>query len=447
MRLLRALPIIGLLAASLSSCKDDPGTAIVVGVSNELPTVQQAGTDPATVLGGVRIIVRTGTEVHSNQAFAVDPKATTIPLPGTLTVARDKDSTTAAVTVEVRGVKSVNDANPDSEIILVKRTATLSFVDGKQKLLRMPLQMACVGQLSCKDGETCKAGACATDAVPDGDALPDFSQDKVIPDKSTCFQREDCVDDDHDSFTRDELLAALQELAKITDPADPNYKWRDTLKKIVRETAPDPGHLFTFIRTSDNKCRLPRIGLHHEMSGARPSVVLNDQKPDSVNMGFFWKEDPHRWVVVDRDPQEGWDYVTEPDGSVWVLLDEGACNELERTASRIVGIINYQGDGPRCASKPPTQPECAVVGGGAGGANGASGAGGASGKGGASVGGASGKGGASTGGTSGASAQGGATAAGSGGVSGFGGAMVGGSGGLSAGGAMSQPAPGGAGGN
>jgi uncharacterized membrane protein YgcG len=368
MRLLPALSLLAVLSSSLVSCKADDPSAIVVGVSNELPTpgTLSSSTDSSTILRAVRIIVRAGGEERLNQVYELDPGKSEIKLPGTLTVSKNKDSSSDVVTVEVRGLRgSPNDANQASEDVIVRRTATLSFVDGKQKLLRMPLQMACIGSLSCADGQTCKSGACASDAVGDTDTLPDFSEEKIIPQGGSCFDREACVDDDRGSFTRAELLTTLQ-------------KQRPDLVGQFSGPATDSSRLFNFKRLDGNKCKLPNIGLLRDAKG---ELSLQEHKSTSVNMGFFWKEDPKRWVVVDRDAQEGWDFLDEE--KLWLTIDAGACDELEKKDSRIVSIINYESDKPQqCQAKPPTQPECplpTLAGNDSGGSGGSSGSGGAGG--------------------------------------------------------------------
>jgi hypothetical protein len=285
-RLLWAVAV-ALGAAVCGSCATERPASITVALSSEAPI--------PTGIDRIRITVTDRGTPKLDRDYDVGPGETR--LPGTLVLHREDDEDTfASVTVLIRAY-SLGELRSS-------RRATLGFVSGKQKLLRMPIQFACF-DTGCKEGETCKAGACVPDAVS-ADALPDFEEKLVFPAAGSCFDRDRCIEENEHEMTLEEFRAR--------EAADPSFFDRD------RCTIPsdDPG-------TPDQ----------------------------NVNMGFVWTLNPEgEWTSVDFDSVEGWQF--DDASRTRIRLSPGLCAELKKDAPRIAEIVTSKG----CPPKPPTQPEC-----------------------------------------------------------------------------------------
>lgn len=174
MRTRASLATLALVGSSVFlACKDEPATAVVLAISTE-------GFVPRD-LGQLEVTVIRGSDTRFEQTYVL-PKETR--LPGTLTLAKADDQD-GPITIELRG--SQENAAPH-----VFRRATLGFVDGKTKLLRMPLRYVCYGAADCGIGQTCKGGTCTKDTV-DVETLPDFTDgDGALGTAQSCFDEDKC---------------------------------------------------------------------------------------------------------------------------------------------------------------------------------------------------------------------------------------------------------------
>ena len=243
-----------------------------------------------TGIDRVRITVLAGSVTKLDTDYDVGPHGTHVP--GTLVIEKAEGTDVATpITVIVRGYAIGTER--------VQRRATMGFAEGKQKLLRMPLQFACFDS-DCPAGETCHGGACVP-AAADPEKLPDFAEDEVIPRAATCFPREKC---DGESMTM-------------------------SIGAFLAKAAADP----TFFDRKD--C----------------SVAVPEARPD-LNMGLVWQAHPDgNWTIIDYDADEGWSYV---DGThKRIRLSKGLCDELQRPHPRVTRILAKSG----CAPKLPTRPE------------------------------------------------------------------------------------------
>jgi hypothetical protein len=85
-------------------------------------------------------------------------------------------------------------ARDASGAILVERTSITSFVEGRSLLLPMSLRMACAGETSCPDGQTCVGGVCRSSAI-DPTTLVEYVGSDVIPELAgnACFDEASCL--------------------------------------------------------------------------------------------------------------------------------------------------------------------------------------------------------------------------------------------------------------
>lgn len=354
--MLQRLACLSLLTAILASCADRPPSTVILALSSEAPLPQ--GVQSMTIK------VRRGGVVYHDETYHVADKAdaskktllTVDDIPGTLTI-QDDGRATGPVSVSVEATLATAGGVSRKTI----RAATVSFVDEKQKLLRMPIQLAC-SDITCETGKACRAGRCMDEVLPESE-LEDFEEDRARPVAGKCFQRLGCSGQQDGEELRldiETVVDVLQddctvpyifpnsgfapkddELAGITDPADP---------------------------------KLARLR-------------------DSINMGYIWSGDYNianegknvktaSWTVVDKDAVEGWNFAdvtestrTNPDATRRVILSEGLCTALKldreairaarqiatetgkeyaRPTTRLLGTVELRG----CAPKPRNLPEC-----------------------------------------------------------------------------------------
>jgi hypothetical protein len=135
---LQRLACLSLLTAILASCSDRPPSTVILALSSEAPLPQ--GVQSMTIK------VRRGGVVYHDETYHVADKAdaskktllTVDDIPGTLTI-QDDGRATGPVSVSVEATLATAGGVTRKTI----RAATVSFVDEKQKLLRMPIQLAC----------------------------------------------------------------------------------------------------------------------------------------------------------------------------------------------------------------------------------------------------------------------------------------------------------------
>jgi hypothetical protein len=276
------VPLVCFLSSgpALAACDDEKPASVMVAITSEAPVPESIDLVEVSIR-------RDGVERFVNFYEA----GSNLDLPGTLAIdkARGQDADdpiSVTVTGWSRGA------------VLVERRATVLFVEGEQRVLRMPLRFACLG-VPCAEGQTCKAGACLPAAV-------DLTQAPVYDDATVfggenpvgCFSRSKCGDE-RTTWTADDLVA-------LFDPAD----------CTLQATAPQEAR-------------------------------------DDLNLGLVWTGDPRRgWTVVDRDTVEGWDFDPAYAQTGKVYLVPGLCEAVK--AGKIEGGQRVLG----CAPKLPDQPLC-----------------------------------------------------------------------------------------
>ena len=278
-RIMSAVVCVVGLGLAAASCRHDEPASVMVAITSEAPVPE--GIDLVEVS-----VERGGVETFVNFYGA----GSTLRLPGTLAIDKapgeDVDEP-----ISIRVVASLRGE------VRVERRATVLFVAGEQRVLRMPLRFACLG-VSCDAGSTCRAGTCLPERVDLAQELA-YDEGRVFGDKNPvgCFRRDACGE-------RVTLSAA--ELGALFDPG---------------------------------ACTL---------QATTPGEARED-----LNVGLAWRDDPRKAsTVVDLDAVEGW-YFDEAYASTGkVHLVRGLCEAVK--AGKIGGGERVLG----CAPKLPTQPLC-----------------------------------------------------------------------------------------
>ena len=350
------LGILPLLALLLSACTDRSPTTVVVALSSEAPM-------PSGVKS-VTIRVRRGGTVYHDETYPVVDKGNTSPepkarltvddIPGTLTI-QDDGRATGPISVTIEAMLATAGGVTRKTV----RSATTNFVEEKQKLLRMPIQIAC-SDVACEAGKTCRAGRCLSETVSENE-LEDFEEDKARPVAGRCFQRKTC----REQQGSDEVKIPIE----------------------------------TVVSVLGDDCTIPYVfpGLvpgDEELEGVSdPTDPRLARLRGSINMGYIWSgayniandgkdETNGSWTVVDRDPVEGWEFAhlnestrTNPDANRRAALTPGLCAALKldraailaaqeeakktgqpyvRPPTRLLGTVELRG----CTPKPRSLPEC-----------------------------------------------------------------------------------------
>lgn len=345
------------LAINVIGCENTQPSTLTVALSSEAPIptgvqsisikVSRGGTTFLDSTYLTRDSQEQGDAAKSTEALTVED------IPGTLTV-YDDEKETGPVTIQIEADVLTGSGTIKKAV----RAATLSFVPEKQKLIRMPIQIACAQDITCSEGESCRAGRCLPNTTAESE-LEDYLEEKVIPVEGQCFQREDCADEENEIRIPIEAVVDVFE-----DDCTVPYVFPST---IVPSDAQFEGV------TSAQDERL---------------VSLRSQ----VNMGYIWSGDYNvanvgkdetngEWTIVDKDDVEGWGYANEieaskgnPNSDLRATLSEGLCTALKedkkaiekarkeaektgayiRPQTRLLGTVELRG----CQPKPRTLPEC-----------------------------------------------------------------------------------------
>jgi alpha-tubulin suppressor-like RCC1 family protein len=159
----------------LCGCSRRPPTAIVLALSSELRSPQDADE--------LRIRVLRGTEERLSRTYALDGRSF---LPGTLALSSDDDEDDTRPLLVQTQLGRAGAAAP-----LVSRDARLSLLPKQTKVLRLRFSVACVGKV-CEPGTTCDQGECISQDV-DAETLPDFESDAAALSPPGCFDEQRCL--------------------------------------------------------------------------------------------------------------------------------------------------------------------------------------------------------------------------------------------------------------
>jgi hypothetical protein len=173
-------------AASLwTGCTGKKQTEIVVGVETQMRV-------PAD-MQSVRLIVNAGGPVVFDQVYAVYDGV--VRLPETLALVPGAQQ--SSITITVLGYKLApsdpyfdTEPPPGDPQTQILRRSVVQYAPSRIVYLAMPLRYACQG-VTCSDSQTCVAGQCV-DANVDSGTLPDYADEEVFGNTSTCFSVSSC---------------------------------------------------------------------------------------------------------------------------------------------------------------------------------------------------------------------------------------------------------------
>lgn len=284
-----------LLSPFLPSCANKSPTAIVLAISSEALVPKE--------IDAISLEVQRGSTTTFARSYAVDPLTGQAHLPGSLTFSLHPDEDLS------EQVRILMKADQKGEQVSL-RSATLNFVDGKTKLLRMELRFSCLDfPKACVEGETCLAGKCQKDFV-EASKLPDAPEDatKVFPTTA----EGGCFDNRDDDGAVDKCAAGRVDLDRAS---------------LVGK-----------------KCVL-------DMNGMKDAKG-NTFDPTKLNVFALWsaQSDQAHPTVLDQDQQEGWFYH-DNSTSTWQLAgnlcDQFSSGQIEKLS------FNFA-----CATKTKAVPAC-----------------------------------------------------------------------------------------
>lgn len=257
-------------ASTLSACSStDDSTQVTVAITSETQIPRELNQLEVVVIDS------RGSEasriLHDVQSPGFFPATLAI-------IPREKASLDGPVTVEIRGQLRQSSGEV---VTAVLRRAVVTYAEGRNLLVPMPLRMACFAVDYCGPDETCAGGTCQP-ARLNGSSLPDYAEGLVFGAAAgdSCFSEETCLAD------------------SVAIPLDPN--------------------------TPEELCEI-------ELPA---DVEVGDDGRPRVNLSVQWAVAPERVIALDEDdPIEGWTLVA-PNRA---RLSEGVCASLR-------DVTNAQGE-------------------------------------------------------------------------------------------------------
>lgn len=173
---MRVIPLLFAAGLSVACTKVDRDTQVTLGLSSEAEIPRELDAFTLRVLA-----TRTGELRFAQEYFPQSGRE----FPTTLAVIpQDEDSIESPLRVEIEGGKGAT--------VFLKRQAVVSYVEGRNVLLNMPLRMACFQFKDCGPNKTCAGGRCV-EAEVQAAALRDYQAALVFPSANRCFDEEACL--------------------------------------------------------------------------------------------------------------------------------------------------------------------------------------------------------------------------------------------------------------
>lgn len=257
----RAVALAGVLAALAltPSCQEREVSSITLAITSEASVPRE--------IDGISLEVRRGDRPMFARSYGIDPVSRQARIPGSLTLKLHPDEDPG------ERIRVVLRAELKQEQVVL-RSATTTFVEGKNKLLRITLRYSCLDYPKlCKAGETCLGGRCQDEFINPA-TLPETPPEaQIFP----TINQTGCFDD------RDEQCG----------------KWQQALQDLAAFAA--------------EGCKFSVVGEQDKLNVfALWAVQLNQGHP----------------VVLDQDKQEGWFFDEESSGVV--RLSEGLCEQVQQ---------------------------------------------------------------------------------------------------------------------
>jgi hypothetical protein len=276
----------GVLAAGAltPSCQEREVSSITLAIASEASVPRE--------IDAISLEVRRADRVMFARSYGIDPVSRQARVPGSLTLKLHPDEDPG------ERIRVVLRAELKQEQVVL-RSATTTFVEGKNKLLRMTLRYSCLDYPKlCQAGETCLGGRCQDEFI-DPVTLPETPpEEQIFP----TINQTGCFDDRDDQCGKGQQ--ALQDLAASA------------------------------------------------AEGCKFSVVGQQGK---LNVFALWAAqlDQGHPVVLDQDKQEGWFFDEESSGVV--RLSEGLCEQVQQ------GKISQIFYNFACPTKTLQTPVCAPL--------------------------------------------------------------------------------------
>lgn len=316
--------LLPLAALVMGSCKDNPASEIVVLLSGDLSTGDPTTNTPSDIDSIEFSGTRGGSDISALYGVGRGQEIRYFPA---TTVLYNRDDELESGTVGTLTIKGVREGDSlDAPALL--QAFSFSLPDRETRLMRVPLQMACLG-MTCLNGGMCVDGVCQDPYALDPRALPLYSEatdPAKHPDLCTNITTKGCF-----ASARRYPAAAMLPIT------------------VIDSNPPEPERCVVQIDDSD----------------------LTTDDLQAINVAVVWAEARGRYSVLDRfnkvepsTPWRGvsgsWD-ITRPPGQSYALLNlpVGVCRQSPLGGkSRVVDIIVSKGEAASCSSKSPSREAC-----------------------------------------------------------------------------------------
>jgi hypothetical protein len=249
--------LLSLLAAG-SSCAVDDKTQITVALSSETEIPKELDSFSVRVIS-----MRTGELRFFQDYFPKSGRE----FPTTLAVIPlDESSLGSPLRIELEGRQNGT--------VFLKRQSVVSYIEGRNILLTMPLRMACFQFGGCGPNETCSGGQCVPAAVPK-EQLIDFDPKFVFPTADRCFDEQACLDTSVEVQVREDCTFDLPE-GIDSSLGNISIRWAAAPQRIL---ALDEGDAQEgWVRTAPNAGRLSQgaCDSHFQRRGPDGAILVPD---------------------------------------------------------------------------------------------------------------------------------------------------------------------------
>lgn len=253
--LLAALAVLG----AVGSCAPvDRKTQITVALASETEIPQELDAFVLRVLS-----TRTGELRFSNDYSPTSGRD----FPTTLAVIPvDEDSLGSPVRIELEGLKNGR--------VFLRRQAVISYSEGRNLLLSMPLRMACFQFRDCGPSATCAGGECVPVKV-EPSSLADYDPGLVFGSEGACFDEEACLPDGIEVEVREDCSFAIP-AGVPSGTGNVSIQWAVAPNRILALDADDAQEGWT--RLADDRGRLSKgvCDSHFQRRGSDGLLLVPD---------------------------------------------------------------------------------------------------------------------------------------------------------------------------
>lgn len=256
-----AISALALGAFATTACSTDDKTQVTVAIQSEaiVPSELSAFT--------VKVTSTRTHEVRFTQTYYPESKD----LPSTLAVIpADEDSLGSPVEIEIAAFGAGTD--PTTATPILKRSSVVSYIEGRNLLLSMPLRMACLTFQECGDGKTCAGGQCVSSTVPSS-TLKDYSAG-LVTSTTECFDEDKCLAQSLVADVKGDCTFALP--SQDASTVNVSIRWKAAAGRLLTLDRDDPQEGWTVVspglgRLSDGICNS-----HFQRLGANGQPLVSD---------------------------------------------------------------------------------------------------------------------------------------------------------------------------